>query len=1159
MLRCILLLFLTAVVPLAGQQTESRAAEEYFVAMRAYPFGRIPSTARADALEQARALDRRGSSARLQSASTWRSIGPFHIGGRVNAIAIHPLDPDIVWIGAADGGVWKSTDGGAAWRPVMDDAGSLALGAIAVDPNDPSVLYAGTGEAAYNLDTYTGAGIFKSTDGGETWRVSGLTTVASFAKIVVLPGSSVVLAAAVRNNGGIYRSSDGGATWSRRAVEPAFDLTVNPRDPDEVWAGVAGSGVLHSTDGGVTFSADAVGFASDGASVGRVSLQVAPSDPRTLFALSSEFIPPDRNATRIYRSRDAGAHWTLVLEDQPNILNYYGNFQGTYNNVIAVSPDDADLVVAGGVIMARSTDAGESWERVGTNVHLDFHALAFAPSGDHRLYVGNDGGVYRGDSLALTFERMNRGLAITQFYGMDVDQRAADVTYGGTQDNGTLATTAEEFLPGAPGVVSGSDGFHVAVDRTSSDIVWVEHPYGDPYRVDLRTGSELHVTAGLSSSDRGAWSAPLVMNPLDAGVLYLGRTRLYRFSSRSSVWRPITAPFHVALSAVGVSPIDTSIVYAGSGGGELRVTTDAGASWREVWVGSGLPDRAVTDIAPSPSSRSTAVVSYSGFHSGHVFRTRDGGATWQDISQRLPDIPVNAVQLDPLDSNTIYVGTDIGVFFTGDAGLTWARLGAGLPAVVVVDLALHESSRTLRAATHGRSMYEIALGDVARERQIVAPVGGERWVGTSTRSIVWTGLDEPVALAYSLDDGATWIAIGGSTIGGAYRWRVPDVAATARVRATSVADASQSVTSGSFTIEPNRPGIVIDMARKPVSCHGLAFDGEVLWATSEFGDTLVKIDPATLSTIDFVRVRGLPDGMRFSDVAWSAARGSLFIHASDDPFPSEPGHGYLLEVDRTNGVILHQWSSPCVLPVGLATIDDPVAGPSLLASDLLGEQSLFVIDPSTGQTVREIARDAKATFGPMGITSDAQQGVFWQVIADFNVDEGPRGSTAVRMSLASQRPTCAFQLATSADSSSALGDWSWGRLFARGIERDPRDDGFWVTNLDGAIYKVTGCAGAISSAPDGAVTDIAIEIAAIAPSPAHAAASVTVVSRAALVGATLDVVDARGDVVRSQAIERLDAGEHRLAIDLQGLASGFYTVTVSARSARASRGIVVVE
>ena len=1126
-----------------------RDAERFFRDQRAYPFGRIPQEARGRAIERARELEASslaGTAGSSGAPAAWRPIGPYNVGGRVNSIAVHPTDGRTVWIGAADGGVWKSTDRGASWRPVMDGANSIALGAVAVDPVNPLVLYAGTGEAAVNIDSYTGAGVYKSTDGGETWTISGLTHVAAFSRILVHPSRpEIVLAAAIRNNGGIYRSADAGRTWTRISERPAYDITVNPVDPDEMWVGGGVNGAMHSIDAGATFAPVGLGIAVDGFA-GRVSLQVAPSDPRVLWALVSEYTFNAQALTRIYRSDDRGATWSLVMDNEYDILNFYGYRQGEYNNVILVNPLDANDVIAGGVVMIRTLDGGVSWQPVGQQIHVDHHALAYDPTDPQRIYFGNDGGMYRSDDGAATFERISRGLAITQFYGMGVDQRASAVTYGGTQDNGTIATTAEEYMPGGPGILSGSDGFHVAIDHDNSSIVYLEHPYGEVFRVDLSTGSQLRVTSGLPMNEQAAWAAPLVMDPNDAKTLYTGRQRVFRFNARTSTWRAISQPFRSNVSAIGVSPLDSALIYAGSDRGEMRVTSDGGATWSEIYFGNGLPDRAITDIAPSTVDRCAALVSYSGFYSGHVYRTTDCGVTWRDISTALSDIPANAIAVDPMDEGTIAVGTDIGVFVTSDTGASWSRMGTGMPIVAIADLAIHHPTRTLRAATHGRSMFEIDLGNQDVSAAVVSPAGGERWVGTSSRSIVWNAVPEPVRLEYSLD-GMSWREIAASAGGGAYRWTVPDSASTvARIRATSIADPSASATSSTFTIEKLRPGLVIATSQKPIVCMGLAYDGDALWAASGWGDTLAKLDSRTLATIDFVRVSGLAARERITDIAFHAGRGTLFLHTTSDYSATEPGAGALYEVDRA-GTVLNRYDSPCILPFGLAVVDDPVRGSVLLASDVFGDQSLYVTSPETGETLERIARDRVIDLGPAGMTTGETPGVFWQVIADFSFEQGPRGSTAVRMSLASLNPTCVFSLATSDDSSAVLGQWNWGRLFAQGIERDPRDGSMWVTNVDGAIYKFTGCDGFTSSArAEHAASSghAGLTLVRATPNPAH---DITTIELELTGRSRLDasIVDARGRVITRVDLGDHEAGSRSVPVDLTELASGVYSIVVS--------------
>ena len=324
--------------------------EEVFFGVRAYPFGRIPQNGRLDAILYSQSKirpfhDPNG----LQGKNQWEQIGPLSIGGRISTIAVHPTDSNTLWAGAAAGGVWRSFDRGESWRPMMDFENAITMGALAVDPQDPLSLYAGTGEAAQNVDSYGGAGVMKSTDGGLSWQSAGLMNVAAFARLAVHPKrSGIIFAAAIHNNAGLYRSPDAGRSWVRIISTPVTDITINPANPDEMWIGGNQAGVMHSTDAGLTFIPSGTGLGLNGAFVGRVSVQVAPSKPSTLYALINEASFPQGNYSRIYKSTNSGTTWQNVLDNAPDLLNYYGHLQGEYNNVIAVKPDDPECGDRGG-------------------------------------------------------------------------------------------------------------------------------------------------------------------------------------------------------------------------------------------------------------------------------------------------------------------------------------------------------------------------------------------------------------------------------------------------------------------------------------------------------------------------------------------------------------------------------------------------------------------------------------------------------------------------------------------------------------------------------------------------------------------------------------------------------------------------------------------
>jgi photosystem II stability/assembly factor-like uncharacterized protein len=1057
---------------------------------------------------------------------------------------------------------------------MMDHESAIAMGALAVDPTNPNVIYAGTGEAAQNLDTYGGAGIMKSTDGGATWRPSGLTNVAAFARIAVHRSNpNIVFAAAVRNNAGFYRSADAGRTWSRIVPYAITDITINPANPDELWVGGTDSAVLHSLDAGLTFTPSGNGIGA-GAIVGRVSVQVAPSMPSVLYALVHELTFPNGSYTRIYKSANSGASWRLILDNDPDILAYGGVSQGEYNNVIAVKPDDPNVVLAGGVVIARTTDGGDTWSVIDTALHLDHHALVFDPSSPSRLYAGNDGGMYRSEDAGLSFTRITTGLAITQFYALAIDQSQPHVTYGGTQDNGTISTEAKKYAVGGAGVVGAGDGFVAIVDADDPNIIYFEQPRGRILKRDLAAGTVVSFFDGIQlndANDLAAWSAPFVNDPIDPDIFYCGRSRVYR-RTRGTSWSAISPRFRTAVNAIGISPIDSRIIYAGSGLdgassillsngtplGELKVTTDGGTTWLDRSSATGLPNRVITDIVPSPRDTATAYISYSGFRAGHIFRTTDYGATWSDVSHGLPDTPVNALAIDPLDPAIIYAGTDIGVYITTDGGGTWESYNQGLPNAVVADMAIHNASRTLRVATHGRSMWEISLASPSPAPSITIPAGGENWMGGSRQHLAWSGLAGSVRLEYSLDGGDSWSAIAENIASGTYQWSVPEgESRDARVRATEMEGAMRTLASKAFTIEPRGAGGIVAGTLKGYPCWGLAYDGEHLWAAVENSDTLLELDPATLATIGIVKIDDGGGKHGYSDITYHPGRETFYIHDISNAKSDGSGQAWLCEVTK-DGRIVNRWSSPCVYPTGLAWLND-VDGGRLIASDIFGDQSLYLIDPATGAVTRTITRATKIDFGPAGITATGDGRGFWQVIGNFDFNSGPHGSSMVRASVDDPAASCAFELELTADSTLAGGYNGWGKLFARGVERDPADGNLWVSNYDGAIYKVVPCdavASAVPAAQRVAPADATLDP--IAPNPLAAPARIRFTLRhAANVRLALD--DARGD--ESMVIDEraFDAGAHEAVLDAAPLPSGiYYCRMIVDGAAIATRSVIVV-
>jgi uncharacterized repeat protein (TIGR01451 family) len=748
---------------------------EWFYRQRAYPLQHIPGGARLKALKQLDQMlaDEAQSttpspdpsseiafdiSLTTISSTRWTLIGPEPtdtpysvpvVAGRVTALAVDSTNSNVVYAGAADGGVWKTTDAGVHWTPRTDSQPSLAVGSIAIDPSNHSTIYVGTGEENFSGDSYYGAGILKSVNGGTSWTQIKGPFVGPFASdgyfgggarigaIAVEPDNSSVILVAVEmfssNPTGIYRTADGGATWT--SVLPGAHGTAVVFDPTNGNIaytalgsnfGSANNGVYKSLDGGKTW-ASINGMGSNKlptVDVGRIALALAPSSPGTLYAGIQD--TSTGNLLGFFKTIDGGANW-VKLTSTPD----YCAPQCSYDQVIAVQPNNANVLFAGGAFgggtasVYRSTDGGSNWTNVtqgadGSYLHADLHALAFS-SDSSRLYLGNDGGVWSANmptGTPVPWMQLNNTLAITQFYfSPSINPNDITNSFGGTQDNGSQKYSGVLTWDD---VVCGDGGWTALNPVTPSNVYSVCQ--GDAL-IRKSTGggvfgSWTDAVSGINLSDRMQFLPPLAIDPLQPANLYLGTYRVYQTTNNAGNWTAISGDLtgngSGTLTTVAVAPANSNTVYVGTSNSLVQVTNNALAGAGAIWSNrsTGLPPRFITQVVVDPHISTTAYVVFSGFSGfvdslGHVFRTTDDGTTWKNISGNLPNIPVNGIAIDPILANTYYVATDIGVFRTRNGGVSWSALGAGLPRVAVLGLTLHNPTRTLRASTHGRSMWDI--------------------------------------------------------------------------------------------------------------------------------------------------------------------------------------------------------------------------------------------------------------------------------------------------------------------------------------------------------------------------------------------------------------------------------------------------------------------
>ncbi len=738
-------------------------------------------------------------------ALQWRSIGPAVAGGRVATVTGTDLDPALFYAGAAGGGVWKSTDGGADWSPVFDGAGSQSIGAIAISPKDPSDVWVGTGEAWPRNDVIPGDGIYHSTDGAKTWTRMGLAGTSQIARVLIDPRDPrrIVVAALgdpfrEGEERGVFVSRDGGASWSktlyRGPAVGASDVAQDPKNPDVLYAGLwrfrrsawnltsggADDGLYKSTDGGTSWTR-LTGHGLPDGETGRIGLAVAPSDGRRIYALI------ESKQGLLWRSDDGGANWAktssnTLIDERP-----------FYYSRVVVDPHDENHLFSVSVLLAESRNGGKTWHVSGKRLHGDHHDLWIAANG-RTILEGNDGGVAVSRDGGGSWEWRNV-IPIAQFYHVGYDLRAPYHVCGGLQDNGAWcapARTGDErgILPQDWTRVSGGDGTFVVPDPRDPRIVFAADGGGDNQgeliRWNGRDRSQTDVSPYLRDQNvvppaqlryRFNWEAPVVFAPRRPDLLYVGGNVLFASTDRGMHYAPVSpdltrdlkqrqglsggltldvtgAETFDTILAVAPSPLDPGTLWVGTDDGLVQLSRDAGKHWANVTPPGLDADARVPTVEASHhrAGRAYAAVDrhFVGDRRPYVYATDDYGRSWRAIAAGLPPAEVHVVREDPVDPELLYAGTGKGVWWSRDRGASWSPFPAPLPPVEVRDLAVHPAG-DLIAATHGRGMYVFddltplrAAGPAAV--QFFAPRTARPLSRTSpTVNPRWAGADAPAA------------------------------------------------------------------------------------------------------------------------------------------------------------------------------------------------------------------------------------------------------------------------------------------------------------------------------------------------------------------------------------------------------------------------------
>ena len=702
-----------------------------------------------------------------------RSIGPAMTSGRVVGVAVHPQDRATYYVAVASGGVWKTTNNGTTWAPVFDNEGAFSIGCVTLDPKNPNVIWVGTGENNSQRSVAYGDGVYKSTNGGQSWTNLGLKASEHVGKILIDPRDSNTVYVAAQGplwgpggDRGLYKTTDGGKTWSKvLAIDEntgVTDVVLDPRNPDvllaasyqrrrHVWTlvnGGPGSAIHRSTDGGKTWSKVTAGL--PGVDLGRIGLAVAPTDPDVAYAI----VEAAEKQGGIFRSADGGKTFTKQ--------NPFDS-QAQYYAHLVVDPANKDRIYVMNVFIQVSDDGGKTLRSLGErSKHVDNHTIWIDPKDPKYYLVGCDGGVYESLDRGANWH-FKSNLPVTQFYDVAVDQNPASGpfyhVYGGTQDNYTLGLPARTrsshgITNGDCYVVQGGDGFHCKVDPTDPNIVYGEYQYAGLCRYDRRTGNRVDIQPQARPGEpplRWNWDSPLLISPHAPRRLYFAANKLFKSDDRGDTWVPISADLtrqldrdllpvfgkiqppeavakHVSTSfygnivALAESLKTEGLLYVGTDDGLIQVTEDGGKNWRKVEKFPGVPERTyVSKLVASQHDAGAVFASFDNHKNAdfkpYLLKSTDAGKTWASIAGDLPDRgTVYCLAEDHVRADLLFCGTEFGLYVTHDGGKKWQRLKNGLPTIQVKDLVVQKANDDLVVATFGRGFY--VIDDYSPLRQI---------------------------------------------------------------------------------------------------------------------------------------------------------------------------------------------------------------------------------------------------------------------------------------------------------------------------------------------------------------------------------------------------------------------------------------------------------
>jgi len=711
-----------------------------------------------------------GMNADTFSGLKFRSIGPGVESGRVMSIAVNPRKKHEFYVGVASGGVWKTVNDGTTWSPLFDREGSYSIGWVELDPNDASVVWVGAGESNSQRSVSYGDGVYRSEDGGKSWKNLGLKKSEHIGRVTIDPRDSKVVYVAAEGplwgpggDRGLYKTTDGGKTW--KAVLTVSentgvnDVVMDPSNPDILYAsayqrrrhvftlidGGPESAIYKSTDAGATWNKVSSGLPS--VDMGRIGLAVSPADPNVIYAA----VEAADGKGGIFRSSDKGANWERRNEFDVGAM-YYAR--------IVPDPKNVDRIFVMNVELRESTDGGKTLHKVNeVNHHGDNHAMWIDPDDTKHWLLGSDGGMYETWDDAKSWQ-FKANLPTMQFYDLAIDNDSPFYNVcGGTQDyfswcGPTRTRNVSGIVNSDWFVTTGGDGFRSAVDPTDPNTIYSESQYGVLIRYDKPTGQEILLQPKEGNGEpplRWNWDSPIIISPHSHTRLYFAANKLFRSDDRGDTWKAISGdltrqidrnklpvmgkvwgPDAVAKSAstsfygnivsLAESPKKEGLIYVGTDDGLIQVTSDGGGIWTKYDKFPGVPETTyVSRLAASAHDANTVYAAFDNHKNEdfkpYLLKSVDAGKTWTSIANDLPDNgPVLAIAEDPVNANLLFAGTEFGAFFSINGGAHWVQIKGGLPTIAVRDMVVHPREGDLVVATFGRGFY--VLDDITPLRQL---------------------------------------------------------------------------------------------------------------------------------------------------------------------------------------------------------------------------------------------------------------------------------------------------------------------------------------------------------------------------------------------------------------------------------------------------------